>query len=367
MVGEGAGLRERIGRGVDGVFVKLPTVETLEAVASAFDFCVIDREHSALGEADALALLRHARAIGFPALLRVLEPDAAAVNRALEAGAAGIQLSGVHTHDEVASARAAMSFPPGGRRSVSTAHAGAGFGSMSVEAYVRQEPEPLLVVQIEDLTTDDPLEEILSAGADVAFVGTADLAAAAGFDGARVAARIVEIAVAAAAAGIPFGGFRLDREDARYRIAHSDVSMFADAVRGVRPPAPVKPWVVTWDELPSEQVRDGVSRRGFGTEACILVMNTCEPGMELRPHSHTFDQIALFTSGHGRYHVGETAHEVGPGSVLMIPAGVTHYIETVDETVENLDVFAPAREDYLHLLAWTNDESGAFESERRSR
>jgi quercetin dioxygenase-like cupin family protein len=86
--------------------------------------------------------------------------------------------------------------------------------------------------------------------------------------------------------------------------------------------------------------------------------------MELRPHSHSFDQIALITSGCGRYHVGETAHEVGPGSVLLVPAGVTHFIETVDETIENLDVFAPARDDYLHLLSWMRDEPAAADDER---
>jgi hypothetical protein len=36
---------------------------------------------------------------------------------------------------------------------------------------------------------------------------------------------------------------------------------------------------------------------------------------------------------------------------MHIPAGVEHYIEpTGSEPVMNLDVFAPARADYMHLL-----------------
>jgi mannose-6-phosphate isomerase-like protein (cupin superfamily) len=36
---------------------------------------------------------------------------------------------------------------------------------------------------------------------------------------------------------------------------------------------------------------------------------------------------------------------------MRIPAGVEHYIEpTGEEPVMNLDVFAPARPDYMHLL-----------------
>ena len=113
---------------------------------------------------------------------------------------------------------------------------------------------------------------------------------------------------------------------------------------------------VRWDEIPDEEVRPGVRRRAFGTRDCLLVMNHCEPGMELRPHSHDFDQLALITRGTAIYHVGDIANEVRPGSVLLVPAGVEHYIEpTGTETVENIDVFAPAREDYLHLLAWMGE------------
>ena len=38
---------------------------------------------------------------------------------------------------------------------------------------------------------------------------------------------------------------------------------------------------------------------------------------------------------------------------MLIPAGVEHYIEPLgSEVVENIDVSAQARDDYLHLLRW---------------
>ena len=115
---------------------------------------------------------------------------------------------------------------------------------------------------------------------------------------------------------------------------------------------------VHWGEIPDERVRPGVRRRAFGTKDVLLVLNECEPGMDLRPHSHDFDQIAMITKGRAIYHVGDDANEVGPGSVMLIPAGVEHYIEPVgDEVVENIDVFAPARDDYLHLLEWMRSSS----------
>jgi quercetin dioxygenase-like cupin family protein len=113
-----------------------------------------------------------------------------------------------------------------------------------------------------------------------------------------------------------------------------------------------------WDEIPDEPVRPGVRRRGFGTKDVILVLNECRPGMDLRPHSHEFDQIAMITKGRALYHVDGEPNEVGPGSVLLIPAGAEHYIEPLgEEAVENIDVFAPAREDYLHLIEWMRSSS----------
>jgi quercetin dioxygenase-like cupin family protein len=122
-------------------------------------------------------------------------------------------------------------------------------------------------------------------------------------------------------------------------------------------PRPVRAFATTWADIPDEPVRRGVSRRGFGTADVILVRNEVSPDMEPAPHSHDFDQIATITKGRAIYHVGDEGHHVGPGSLLFIPAGTTHWIEPLgDETVENIDVFAPARADYAHLLGWMDEQ-----------
>jgi mannose-6-phosphate isomerase-like protein (cupin superfamily) len=49
---------------------------------------------------------------------------------------------------------------------------------------------------------------------------------------------------------------------------------------------------------------------------------------------------------------GETI-EVGAGSVVRVPPNVEHYGEPIgEEPVLNLDVFAPFREDYRHLVEY---------------
>jgi len=115
-----------------------------------------------------------------------------------------------------------------------------------------------------------------------------------------------------------------------------------------------------WADLPLEQVRPGVSRCAIGTPAVTAVMNYIEPDMQPAPHRHDdFDQIAIIVSGTAVYHVGDDANEVGPGSVLLIPAGTEHWIAPRGERVENLDLFAPARADYGHLLTWMAQAAGA--------
>lgn len=109
----------------------------------------------------------------------------------------------------------------------------------------------------------------------------------------------------------------------------------------------------TWTKLPKEKVRDGVSRAAFRGENALMVMNWLEPGMEKKPHSHPFEQLAYILSGRVRFEIGEDVIEVGVGEVVRIPPDVVHCGEALgDEVAVNLDVFAPPREDYLHLTRY---------------
>ena len=109
--------------------------------------------------------------------------------------------------------------------------------------------------------------------------------------------------------------------------------------------------VYSWDTLPKEVVRPGVSRTGFRGENVLMVMNWLEPGMETNPHSHPFEQLVYIVQGRMRFVIEDEELEVGAGSLVRIPPGVEHYGEPIgDEPVMNLDIFAPIREDYRHLV-----------------
>ncbi|QAA94222.1 cupin domain-containing protein [Pollutimonas thiosulfatoxidans] len=110
---------------------------------------------------------------------------------------------------------------------------------------------------------------------------------------------------------------------------------------------------INWMDLVRENVREGVERSGFQGDNAICVWNWIEPGNEVNPHSHTFEQLVLILEGTANYHVGDKVYRCRPGSVLRVPSHTEHYIEVVgNETVLNLDIFAPVRDDYTHLTEY---------------
>lgn len=112
-------------------------------------------------------------------------------------------------------------------------------------------------------------------------------------------------------------------------------------------------------ELPRESIADGVlTRTAVRTDDAIVTFNWIRPGHpEVPPHDHPYDQLALILAGTLELDLGGETYTVGAGELLYIPAGVPHAGRVVgDEVVLNVDVFAPAREDYLHLA---DHQSGA--------
>ncbi|MBO4208321.1 HpcH/HpaI aldolase family protein [Micromonospora echinofusca] len=234
-----------------GTFLKLPVLDSVDiAWQAGLDFVVVDGEHSPLAEEAITPLVRHAATLGLPALVRLPEVDTGRINRLLEAGAAGVQLSTVRSRAEVDALVAATRYPPHGQRSVSLAHPAARFGAVPLPEYLADAHRypPVLVVQIETADTVDPLPSLLT-GVDVAFVGTTDLAVSLGGGPDVLAARIATIAAAAHAGQVVFGGWvaapdqaeRAGLGAARYLMVGSDLQLLGTALRDLARSARAEP------------------------------------------------------------------------------------------------------------------------------
>ena len=92
----------------------------------------------------------------------------------------------------------------------------------------------------------------------------------------------------------------------------------------------------------------GVTRRMLAHDPGVMLCeHRFEADTDLPAHSHPHAQITYILSGRLRFGTeGEEAVEMTPGDSVLVPGGVTHFARALEPTVV-LDVFTPAREDYL--------------------
>lgn len=105
------------------------------------------------------------------------------------------------------------------------------------------------------------------------------------------------------------------------------------------------------DELQFEEVRPGFTRAGVRSDESVTTVNWFDPDYRSAgQHDHPFDQLSYVLTGAMRFYVGEDIIEVTAPAAVHIPANLPHGAEPLGtERVLNIDVFAPAREDYLYL------------------
>ena len=107
---------------------------------------------------------------------------------------------------------------------------------------------------------------------------------------------------------------------------------------------------LSWDEVPSEQLNPLLSRQYVSGEQTTIAQIRLKKGCIVPTHSHPNEQISTVLSGALRFtfNPDTDAKEftVREGEVLIIPGGVSHSAEALEDTL-NLDIFAPRREDWI--------------------
>ena len=103
---------------------------------------------------------------------------------------------------------------------------------------------------------------------------------------------------------------------------------------------------MSWDETEVEQLSAGIGRQMLNGEAMTLARVLLAAGAVVPEHFHDSEQIANVLSGRLRFVIGDEEREVMAGESVLIPGGVPHRVEALDDSVV-LDVFAPRREDWL--------------------
>lgn len=120
-----------------GTRVKLASLETIELIArAAFDFVVIDPEHSPLTLEAAYASLVVAQGLGLTVLARVPDRSGSHVQRLLDAGFDGLLTPQISDEQEAAAVMRQMMFQPEGTRGMDLTSRAGSWGLKSSADYL---------------------------------------------------------------------------------------------------------------------------------------------------------------------------------------------------------------------------------------
>ncbi len=106
-----------------------------------------------------------------------------------------------------------------------------------------------------------------------------------------------------------------------------------------------------WSEIPVETLNPQLTRQFLTGEQAMLARIDLKKGATVPRHSHANEQISWITEGALRFVLGGPGQErervVRAGEVLIIPGGLPHAAEALEETVD-FDIFAPPRQDWIN-------------------
>jgi 2-keto-3-deoxy-L-rhamnonate aldolase RhmA len=179
--------RQRVlaGETLFGMFLMMGSVVAAEVAArSGLDWVVIDLEHGAADEREAVAMLLAVRSTPVAALMRVEQGARLRIGRALDLGAEGIVVPQVQSADEARDIAAWLRYPPAGRRGIALFTRGMEYGARGHADAAARHETITGIVQIESMQGVEAADAMAAIdGVDVLFVGPADLTHALGVPG----------------------------------------------------------------------------------------------------------------------------------------------------------------------------------------
>jgi 4-hydroxy-2-oxoheptanedioate aldolase len=233
----------RSGESVLGTFAIVDAPIMMDAAAvGGMDFVILDTEHGPLEIKDLDGLIPAARAAGICPVVRVGRNDEWMIGRALDIGAAGVQVPQVNCRADAEAVVRAAKYAPLGERGVSTYTRAGRLNSRGAQHFSNANAETLVIVHIENLEGVKELDRILEVeGIDVLFLGPYDLSQSMGIPGQTDDPRLLELIADCVqrirSAGKVAGSFASDAAAARrwldmgmqYIAISVDASLYAQA------------------------------------------------------------------------------------------------------------------------------------------
>jgi quercetin dioxygenase-like cupin family protein len=111
----------------------------------------------------------------------------------------------------------------------------------------------------------------------------------------------------------------------------------------------VEPTTYRWDDMPVEELKEGLGRRLITGDRVMLTHVYFTKGTQVPRHEHHNEQITYILEGALQFFFGpddEQSHTVRAGEVVVIPSHLPHRAVALEDTLD-VDVFSPPRQDWL--------------------
>lgn len=123
----------------------------------------------------------------------------------------------------------------------------------------------------------------------------------------------------------------------------------SDAVRPA-PSSALEAVHTRWADVPAEVMNPLLTRTFITGSQAMIARIDLKKGCSVPKHSHANEQIAWIVEGSMLFTLGEDGAEkqvtLRAGEVLVIPGGLPHAAEALEDTVD-YDIFAPPRQDWI--------------------
>jgi 4-hydroxy-2-oxoheptanedioate aldolase len=190
-------LKQKIKQGetVLGLFMNCAYPAFIEICGHAgFDFAVIDMEHGPLHPLAAEDLCRAADCSGIAPIVRVRKNDGPQIQRALDIGAAGVQVPQIESKIDAETAVKNAKYSPQGTRGLSFATRAGLYTAAGTNITDQLNEESLVVIHVEGKGGIDNLAEIVTVPqVDVIFLGPYDLSQSIGIPGQVRDPRVIDM------------------------------------------------------------------------------------------------------------------------------------------------------------------------------
>ncbi len=109
--------------------------------------------------------------------------------------------------------------------------------------------------------------------------------------------------------------------------------------------------VLKFDEVPYENVKEGLQRKIIHTEKLMTVLIDFGNGPWEEPeppHSHRHEQTSYVAAGEIIFYCEDQPEQhLKAGDLFAVPSGKEHTIKLLSRSARLIDSFTPVREDFL--------------------